>query len=227
MQNETSNDTSTLEAEVRKAVEQGSDIQEIVRQLTLRRISAHSLDIGSLRQIAGAVLRGARAGAQKELQRSSAQNKIAREQLKQAVGGLDVALAQLAEASKLALDEAASRTQQFTSEDMAKVRADLENLEKMFQETLQNSASAVKDAAGEILHDLAEHSRIHGSAVGAQLKETLDAIAHQIGTAARVQGSTGLHLAQATSDLLRQITAGVLAGMADHVKPGHSKAKSQ
>jgi hypothetical protein len=74
MQNETGNnmgginDTGTLEAEVRSAVEQDHDVQEMVRQLTLRRISARSLDIESLRQITRAVLSGARAGTQKELQ---------------------------------------------------------------------------------------------------------------------------------------------------------------
>lgn len=43
----------TFEADVRSAVEQGHDVQEMVRQLTLRRISQRSLDIESLRQIAG------------------------------------------------------------------------------------------------------------------------------------------------------------------------------
>ena len=73
MQNETGNnigginDTGTLEAEVRSAVGQGHDVQEIVRQPTLRKISARSLDIESLRQIESAVLNGARAGVQKDL----------------------------------------------------------------------------------------------------------------------------------------------------------------
>lgn len=224
MQNETSNDTKTLEAEVRKAVEQGNDVQEMVRQLTLRKISTRSLDIESLRKIAGAVVRGARAGVQQELQQSSAQTKVAQAHLKQAVAGLDVALAQLAEASKLALEEAAGRAQKYSSEDLVRARADLEKLESMFVETLQSSASAAKDAAGEILHDLAEHSRTHGSAVGVQLKETLAEIAHQLGAAGRAQAGVGLHLAQATTDLMRQIAAGVLSGLADHVKPGQVKS---
>ena len=69
MNSETDNshDVATLEAEVHSAVAQGHDVQETVRQLTLRKISAKSLDIESLRQIASAVLRGARSGAQKEL----------------------------------------------------------------------------------------------------------------------------------------------------------------
>lgn len=209
-----------FETDVKTAVEQGHDVQEAVRQLTLRKISARSLDIESLRQIAHAVLRGARAGVQKELNLSASQTDTARAQLKQAVAGLDGALAQVACASRLALEEAGSRAQKFSSEDLARARSDLESLETMFLETLQSSASSAKDAAGDILHDLAAHSRTHGSAVGAQLKETLAVMTHQIGAAGHAQAVAGLHLAQASSDLLRQIAAGVLTGIADHVKPG-------
>lgn len=225
MQEGTSNDTQTLEAEVRNAVEQGNDVQEKVRKLTLRIISARSLDIKSVRQAAGAVMRGARSGVQKELQHSSAQTQVAREHLKQAVTGLDVALAQFAEAAKLAVQEAAGRAQKYSSEDLKRARSDLESLETMFVETLQSSASAARDTAGEILHDLASHTRTHGSAVGAQLKDTLTVFAHQIAAAGRAQAGIGLHLARNTADLMRQIAAGVLTGLADHVRPDHVKPR--
>jgi hypothetical protein len=214
----------TLEADVKNAIEQGHDVQEQVRQLTLRRISARSLDIESLRQIAASVLRGARAAVQKELNLSAAQTGAARTQLKQAVAGLDGALAQVASATRLAVEEAAGRAQKFSGEDLARARADLESLEAMLLETLQTSASSAKDAAGEILHDLTAHTRTQGSAVGAQIKDTLAVITHQLGAAGRTQAVAGLHLAHATSDLLRQIAAGVLTGVAEHVKPGvHGK----
>src|SRR3989338_9514114 len=167
MNNKTSNETGACEAEVRKTVEQGNNVQEKVRQLTLRVISARSLDIQSVRQTAEAVLRGARAAVQNELQQSSAQTHIARDHLKQAVTGLDIALAQFAEAAKLAVEEAAGRAQRYSSDDLKRARSDLENLEKMFVETLQNSASAAKNAAREILHGLAAHARAHGVASGA------------------------------------------------------------
>lgn len=217
-------DNDTFEAEVRSAVEQGHDVQEMVRQLTLRRISARALDIESLRQIAGSVLRGARAGVQKELNLSAAQTATARTQLKQAVAGLDAALAQIAGASRLAVEEATSRAQRFSSEDLARARADMETLEAMFIETLQTSASGTRDAAGEILHDLAAHARTHGSALGTQIKESLAVITHQLAAAGHSQAVAGLHLAQATTDLLRQIAAGVLTGVADHVKPDRKES---
>ncbi len=209
----------TLETDVQHAVEEGHDVQEMVRQLTLRRISSRSLDIASLRQIATGVIQGARAGVQKELNLSSAQIDTARTQLKQAVAGLDIALAQVASAVKLTVEEAAGRAQKFTEEDLTRVRADLESLETLLVETLQTSSSSVKDAAGDILHDLAAHSRSQGSAAGAQLKEAMSVITHQLGAAGRTQAVAGLHLAQATSDLLRQIAAGVLTGVAEHVRP--------
>lgn len=227
MNTETANEISTLEADVRSAVEQGHDIQEVVRQLTLRRISARSLDIESLRQIAASVLRGARSGVQREINLSAAQTETARVQLKQAVAGLDMALAQLVEASKLAVEEATSRAQKFSSEDLTRARADLGSIEEMFMETLQTSASSARDAAGDILHDLTLHTRTHGSNVGAQIKETLAVITHQLGAAGHAQAVAGLHLAQATTDLLRQIAAGVLTGLADHVKPAHAPIHSK
>lgn len=215
------NDTAVLEAEVSNAVEQGHNVQELVRQLILRKISAHSLDIESLRQIASAVLSGARVGAQMGLNQPVAQTGTARANLKRAVAGLDAALAQVAEASKLALEEAAGRAQTFSGEDLARARADMESLEAMFLETLRSAASGAKDVAGEILYDLAADARIYGSAVRAQLKETLAVMTYQLDAAARAQVETGLHLAQATSDALRQIAAGVLTGLADHANPGH------
>ncbi len=213
------NNQDTLTADVRNAVEQGHDVQELVRQLTLRKISARSLDLESLRQIADSVLKGARAAVQHELNLSASQTDTARTQLKQAVAGLEGAFAQLADASKLAVEEATSRAQKFTSEDLARASSDLKSLEALFIETIQTSASASKDAAGEILHELAAHARTHGTHIGAQMNEALAIFAHQLSATGQAQAAAGLHLAQATTDLLRQIGAGVLSGLADHVKP--------
>lgn len=219
MQNSSNRDTGKFEEDVRSAVEQGYDVQEKVRQLTLRLISSRSLDIKSVRDTAETVLRGARAGVQKKLELSSAQTEVARAHLKQAVTGLDIALAQFAEAARLTVEEAAGRAQKYSSEDLRLARADIEKLEKVFMETLQNSASAARDAAGDILHDLAAHIRNNGSAIGGQLKETLSVLASQISAAGRAQAGAGLHLARNTADMMRQIAAGVLVGVADHVRP--------
>lgn len=218
-QSETSQDTVDLEIEVSNALEQGRDVQEMVRKLTLRKISAYAHDLESLRVIAGAVLRGARTGVQKELNQPEAQTDLARERLGEAVRGLDAALAQFALAAKLAVEEAAGRAQKVSSEDLGRMRADLECLDGMFLETLKASAIGAKDTAGGILHDLATHLFIHGSSVGAQAKETLAVLAHEIGAVGRAQAGICLPLAQATSGVLRQIAAGTLSALADYIQP--------
>ncbi len=208
-----------LEADVRRAVEQGLDLQQRVRELTLQQIASGKFDLAALRELSQAVLNGALAGAQPLLQPALAQTGQAREQLQQVVAGLDGALAQLAQTASLTLQEAAGKAQAFADTDLRQARADFEQLEQMFLETLQATAARSRDAAGIILSELATHSRLKGSAVGAELQRSWTRIAQQLGEAGRAQLDAGLQLAQAGGDLLRQIAAGVLGGLADQIKP--------
>ena len=226
MQNETgknvdnTNDMAALEAEVRNAVAQDSDVQEAVRHLTLKALSAQIHDLASLRRVMTAVIQGAREGAQQKLQQTTAQTQTAKAQITDAVAGLDAALAQLAEASKLAVEEAAGRAQKFSQEELARARADLESLETLFLETLQTSASAAKGLMADTLHDLVAHAKRNGTAVGIQLKDTLTTFSQQITATGHGQLEAGVKLTHATVDLMRKIAAGVLSGIAERVKPG-------
>lgn len=215
-----------LEADVKRAVEQGLNLQDQVRQLTLAQISSGKFDLAALRELSQAVLNGALAGAQPLLQPALAQTGQAKEQLQQVVAGLDAALAQLAQSASLALQEAAGKAQAFSATDLKHARADFEQLEQMFLETLQSTASRTRDAAGVILSELLAHSRLHGSAVGAQLQQGWLTTAQQLGEVGKAQLDAGLKLAHASTDLLRQIAAGVLGGLAEQVKPA-AKADAQ
>lgn len=208
-----------LEAEVRRAVEQGLDLQQRVRELTLQQMASGKIDLSAMRELSQAVLNGALAGAQPLLQPALAQTGQAREQLQQVVAGLDAALAQLAQTASLTLQEAAGKAQAFADSDLKRARADFEQLEQMFLETLQSTAARSRDAAGMIMSELATHSRLKGSAVGAELQRSWIRTAQQLGEAGRAQLDAGIKLAQASSDLMRQIAAGVLGGLAEQIKP--------
>ena len=208
-----------LEAEVRRAVEQGLDLQQRVRELTLQQMASGKIDLAALRELSQAVLNGALAGAQPLLQPALAQTGQAREQLQQVVAGLDAALAQLAQTASLTLQEAAGKAQAFADSDLKRARADFEQLEQMFLETLQSTAARSRDAAGMIMSELATHSRLKGSAVGTELQRSWIRTAQQLGEAGRAQLDAGIKLAQAGSDLMRQIAAGVLGGLAEQIKP--------
>ncbi len=208
-----------LEAEVRRAVEQGLDLQQRVRELTLQQMASGKIDLSAMRELSQAVLNGALAGAQPLLQPALAQTGQAREQLQQVVAGLDAALAQLAQTASLTLQEAAGKAQAFADSDLKRARADFEQLEQMFLETLQSTAARSRDAAGMIMSELATHSRLMVSAVGAELQRSWIWTAQQLGEAGRAQLDAGIKLAQASSDLMRQIAAGVLGGLAEQIKP--------
>jgi hypothetical protein len=215
----TSVDTSALEAEVRTTIAQGSNVQQEVRDLTVKALSRHDHDRESLRHVMTAVMKGVREGAQQKLQVSAAHAHTPFAPVRDAVAGLDAALAQFAEASKLALEEAAGRAQQFSSEELTRLRTDLESVENLFLETVQESASAAQDLVEHTLRDLLIHAKRNGTAVGSQLKDTLETLNNQMLSTGYNQLETGIRLTRAITDQMRNIAAGVLTDIAERVKP--------
>lgn len=214
-----------FEAEVRSAIAKGGDVKRAVQHLTLQTLSEKPHDLESLKSVMTAVIQGAGEGAEQKLKQTSSQTQASLAQISDAVGGLDAALAQLAEASKLAIEEAAGRAEKFSNEELARARTELQNLEALFLDTLKVSASAATGAAADTMHDLLAHAQRNGTAVGIQLKETLAVIAHQMTLVGHTQLQEGLHFAQATADLMRGVAAGVLAGIAERVKPDDGPKK--
>ncbi len=221
MQNDNSNqdDIAKLEEEIHTAVAQGKNVEEAVKHLTLKAMKADRLDLESLRRIIRAVMQGVHEGAKHQLEHAKDQSQTAQDQVANAVTGLDSALAKFAQASKLAIEEAASQTQKFSDKELANTRSDLESLEGMFLETLQATASNAKGIIADTLHDLTNHAKNNGTEVGEQLKQTLAAITQQTASAGHAQLEAGAKLAHATADLIGKIASGVLSGMVDNGKP--------
>lgn len=229
MQNKTHNtirsesDINRFAEEIREAVAQGGDIEKKIRELTLEAMHTHGLDMESLKKIATAVMEGAHEGSQHALAHATEQSHAAQTQIVQAVAGLDTAFAQLASASKLALEEAASKARQFSQGELTKTQADLESLETLFLETLSHAAKAAQGLIAETLQDAHAHAVRNGTAVGAQLKDTLAVLAHQVASTGRAQVEAGLQLTQMTADMLHKISSGVLTGIADRIRQHDDK----
>lgn len=217
-QSDKKNDIEALEAEIRDAVAHGSHIQETVHRLTLKAMNAHHIDLESLRRIITAVLQGAHDGAAQQLQRAANQTQTAKSQVTEAIQGLDSALAGLAEASKLAIEEAAGQAKKFSDNELARTRSDLESLESLFLDTLHHTATTAQGLLADILHDLSRHAQNNGTAVGSQLKETLAILAQQIASVGHTQLETGISLAQTTANFMHKIASGVLSGIKDRTK---------
>ncbi|MCP5245055.1 MAG: hypothetical protein H6937_03455 [Burkholderiales bacterium] len=217
------NDLSKLERDIHDALVNGVNIQETVHNLTLKTINADRLDIDSIRRIVTAVANGVHEGAQQQFLTASNQTQAAKSQITDAVSGLDSALARVAEASKLAVQEASGRAQKFSDKELVRTRSDLESLESLFLDTLQNTASAAKGVISEILQDVTNHAKNNGTIVGAQLKETLGIFAQQAASVSHAQLEAGAHLTQATAGFIHKIATGVLSGIKDHTQGSHGK----
>jgi hypothetical protein len=216
---DTISDTSALEAKVRNSIAQGNNVREEVRDFTVKALSREDQDQKSLRKVVTAVMKGVSEGAQQKLQQTPAQTQTVLEPIRDAVAGLDAALAQLAEASKLALEEAAGRAQKFSNEELTRARAELESVEGLFLDIVQTSASAAQELVKETLGDLINHAKRNGTAVGSQVKDTLMVFNQQITSVGQNQLEAGIELTHAITNLMREATAGVLAEIAERVKP--------
>ena len=216
---DTFSDASALEAKVRNSISQGNNVREEVRDLTVKALSTQDQDQKSLRKVVTAVMKGVSEGAQQKLQQTPAQTQTVLEPVRDAVAGLDAALAQLAEASKLALEEAAGRAQKFSDEELTRTRAELESVETLFLDIVQSSASAAQELVKETLGDLISHAKRNGTAVGSQVKDTLVVFNQQMASVGQNQLEAGIELTHAIANLMREATAGVLAEIAERVKP--------
>lgn len=222
MENQT--DPTVLEVHVRQTVAEGHNVQQAVHRLTLEALSAHGLNLEAIRGIMQAVVRGAHEGIEPQWQKTANTALAGQVRIKEAVAGLDAALAQFAEASRLALEEAAGRAQNFSAQDLARTRAELEALEALFIETLHNATRSAKNFTAETLRELGEHAQRTRTAVGEQVEITLATFNRQMNSATQTQFASGVELARATSDILRQAIAGVLGGLAERIQPGEKKS---
>lgn len=217
------NDLASLETEIHDAVAHGTNVKEAVKHLTLKAMNADRLDAESIRRIVTAAMQGVREGANHQLEQAKDQSETAQNQIGEAIAGLDSALAKLAEASKLAMEEATSRTHHFSDTELNRVRSDLEGLESIFLDTLKDTAATTKGLAADTLHDLARHAQNNGTAVGEQLKETLVILAQQMSLVGKAQLKVGINLTHETAKFLQEIASGIITGVEDRNKNDDNK----
>lgn len=210
--------SDALEHRVKQVVTEGTDVQAAVYKITLDAMSNHALGLESIGRIMQAVVKGTHDGVQDEIDKTKTQTQAAQAKMKDAISGLDAALTKFAATTKLALEEAAGKAQKFSSQDMVSTRADLESLEELFLETMKTSANATRGLASDMLSDMVAHTRRTGTAVGEQIKSTLETLTHQMAAMSKTQVEAGMRLAQTTADMMRNAAVGMLTGMADRIQ---------
>jgi len=214
------NQNKKVEDQARVAVAEDENIHETVRNITLEALSTGHLDTQKMREVIQAALQGASLGAMKK-------GAHAEQALREAIAGVDEALAKSAEASKLAIEEAAGHMKEFGSQDLKKALDDLHSLEDMFLDTVQNIARASDGAVREALGNLAKHARNTGTEVGTAAKSAVEELTGQLEKNVRESVSTGANTARKVGEMMSLAAAGFLEGIAETLKKTSSNKKGQ
>ncbi len=196
----------------RDTIIQGTDIQNSIRDIVVQALTSGNLNPDAIKQTLHQVVEGACEGA-----KIKPEDNV--EALKKAVAGIDAALSQVAEASKLAIEEAGGNIQSFSDHDLKQALNDMQDLESMFLDTLREVANNGKETAHQTLHDLLNHIQSSGSSVGKSVKEILTGLHRDLARDGRLQKIQVADIAKATGATIATVASGILAGIANSLQP--------
>lgn len=204
-------DLEQLKSAVREAVASGRDLQARVRELMIASMHSMGVEQSKLQKIIRAALEGIEAGI-------SPQDSGAA--LHQAVAGIESALQQAAEASSLAIREAAGHATEFARNDLGRAVDELATLEKLFIDTLAEMTKAGSTVAQAGFADVQRHLQGSGSTLGEQLTTHVNTLRELLARRGQEGLQAGAGAAVKTAEQLGQLAAALLTGigqgLADH-----------
>ncbi len=194
------------------AVQSGTDVHQQIKAITLKALTKGQLDIDNIKSVTEAVGKGINEGM-------ATQGEHAKEVFTQAATALDDALAIAAEASKLAIEEAASRVSDYSEHDLNDAIKDLQDREGVFLDTLGKIAKGSNQVIAGIVSDFIDHTGQSGTAVGKKTLSALEALKDLPQISKEIIFSSTV----ATASTLAQIGSGILLGIAESLQSSHSK----
>lgn len=194
---------------VRDAVKSGDDVHLQVKDIILKALATGKLDMENIKKVTAAVGEGIDEGM-------AHQGKHTKDVFIHAATALDDALAIAAEASTLAIQEAAFKVT--VQHDFNEAAKDIQDMERLFIDTLEKVSKGSSSAIADIVNDFIDHTRRSGTAVGKQALIALDALKDL------PKLSTGIIVSStaATASVLAKIGSGILLGIAESLQPDHS-----
>jgi hypothetical protein len=201
-----------VKEETRAAVQSGAEVHEKIKAITLKALTEHQLDRENIKNVAEAVSKGIYEGM-------TTQSGQTKEAFSHAASALDDALAIAAEASKLAIEEAASKVNEYSHHDLNDATTDLEGMEGTFLGALEQATKDSNQMVSDIVGDFVSHARQSGTAVGKQVLTALEALKEL----PHLSKETVISSTVATTISLAQIGSGILSGIAESLQSSHPK----
>ena len=210
--------TEEIKQAVSASVEQGVDIREKVRNLTLQALKTRKLSPDEIKPVINAVTEGISLGAAKRVGE-------VKSALSEGLAGLDEALTKAAEATRLALQQLTSQAKDFSDSDLDWALVNLKRLEEEFLESVSQVANSAAGKIKQELTDLVVHARRAGTDTGAKVAETVSTLGNKVSATLHEGKAAGKDAAREMSARLASLAGGILAGMADALQEKAEKLK--
>jgi hypothetical protein len=205
-------------SDVQDAASEDEGLRERVRALVMQALVERRADSAAVKSVLRSALTGIDGGlAQRGVQAGGA--------VREAVKGLDEAVARSVYALRMALDEAWGQGREFADSDVKEAVSSLQDLEDDLLITLKNAADDSKSWLKAEYTDLAAHLARNGTDTGAQVRDVMQRMNSRLVSAAVGSGADAKSAVSTTRTRLSEVTSGILRGLADALdaRAGNSK----
>lgn len=203
---------SDASQEAERIASEGTDVRERVRDLVNKVAGQGRKTLSELTDETTEILRGAGEGVK------SAASSERGEVLGEVIDGVSDGLSRAANATKLALEEAEGRGEQFAEEDLQRTIDDLKTLERMFVDAVSNLAQSASRTAWGEMKDAAAHATRAAESMRPSIEDALQAAAsHPVKLAGEAASAGAAATRQAVGSLF-QVVGGLLAGAGDVIR---------
>ena len=198
-------ESTTSAMDTAPAAVEGQPIREHAKKLTSQVLQQGGVDPEAVREVASAIL-GRTPGS------AEVTGATARECFAEAVRRLDDALVKSAGATHDALQQLASRGQDFTDNDLKEALVSLRKLEKDYVAVSNRLAEAMSADLRQEASQIAVHAQNLGVEASVRVASMMGEFANSMGA------GSGLATVRAASARMTMLASGLLAGIADALR---------
>jgi hypothetical protein len=201
-----------IRAAASESVAQGEHIRERVRELTLRALQSRRLDFGSIREVMRSMSEGISMGAERR-------GADVRAALADAFTGMDQAMSKAAQASSLALKELADRGREFSDTELKQGLERMRQMEGDFLDAVRQVSQAAGGTVRSEWQELITHAQRAGTDTGKVISNTARDFSMRMSSAMSDSAVAGMEAARQFGERFAALASGVLAGMAEAIRP--------
>ena len=203
-----------------KSMQQGAAVRSAVRDLTLEALQQRELTLKHVRKVLHSVTAGATQGVEKrELKVEKA--------LSDTVAGMDDALLEAVEASRVALARMTGNGYDYDDSHLKHALGELERMEDEFYRSIVSATETASEKIRAPWDRVLARSRQTGTATGTQVAATVRDYARRAQTAMRAKRETGVRAAHLFAESFAVLASGILIGMSEGLGGRHAASRGK